>query len=155
MSWAATIAAAVAVAGASYSAYSQRQQGKFAEAQSEADAEAEKARSRLEAQRVLEESRRTRSTAAAQAAESGLDLEIGTPVVIDEQIAYDANQDAWMTRLTGQSRAKSIQGAGTATKINANNQSGATLAQGLASAYGSYNTASKASSTTPKTGAKK
>lgn len=102
MSW---IAVGVAVASAAYGAYTQKQQGDYAKDQANADAEAMRGQVRLEAERIQKQKEMVRSAARAQAAENGLSVDSGTAVVIDEQISYDANTDAWMTRLTGQSNA--------------------------------------------------
>lgn len=135
MSW---VVVGVTVATAAVGAYQQHQQGKYAAEQANADAEAEAARSRLEAQRIREEGRKARSAAAAQAADNGLDLGVGSPVVIDQEIAYESEQDAWMTRLTGQSRASRISSQGRAEQKLANAQATGTLLQAAASSYSGY-----------------
>lgn len=135
MSW---VVVGVTVATAAVGAYTQHQQGKYAAEQANADAEAEAARSRLEAERIRREGKKARSAAAAQAADNGLDLGVGSPVVIDQEIAYNAEQDAWMTRLTGQSNASRISAQGAAEKRMANTQAGVTLLQAASSAYGGY-----------------
>ena len=104
MSWVAVGVAVTAVA-AGYGAYTQKQQGDYTKDQANADAEAMRGQARLEAERIQKQKEMVRSAARAQAAENGLSVNRGTAVVIDEQISYDANTDAWMTRLTGQSNA--------------------------------------------------
>lgn len=136
MSW----LAAVTLATAAVTAYAQYDAGQTAKKQAQADADAEAANARLEAERIREQAKRTRSAATAQAAENGLNLNIGAPVRIDEQIAYDSEQDAWMTRITGQNRARSISAAGTNAATSANWQAGSTLLSSAASAYGGYKT---------------
>lgn len=135
MSW---VVVGVTVATAAVGAYQQRQQGKYAAEQANADAEAEAARSRLEAERIRKEGRKARSAAAAQAADNGLDLGVGSPVVIDQEIAYESEQDAWMTRLTGQSNAARISSQGRAEQKLANAQATSTLLQAAASSYSGY-----------------
>lgn len=105
MSWIATAGYIIAAAGAAYSAYSSVQQGNYAKDQANADAEAMKGQARLEAERIQKQKEETRSAARAAAAESGLSVSDGLAVTIDEQISQDANMDAWMTRLNGQSNA--------------------------------------------------
>lgn len=137
------VAVAATVISGLYTAHTQRQQGKYAAEQAQADADAEAGRARLEAERIRKEGRKARSAAAAQAAENGLDLSVGSPVVIDQEIAYNAEQDAWMTRLTGQSNAARIASQGRAEQKLANAQATGTLLQTAASAYGSYNSYKK------------
>lgn len=132
------VALAATVVSGLYTAHSQRQQGKYVAEQANADAEAEAARSRLEAERIRKEGRKARSAAAAQAADNGLDLGVGSPVVIDQEIAYESEQDAWMTRLTGQSNAARISSQGRAEQKLANAQATGTLLQTAASAYSGY-----------------
>ena len=145
MSWAVV---AVTVVTAAVGAYSQHQQGKYVAEQAQADADAEAGRARLEAERIRKEERKARSAAAAQAAENGLDLSVGSPVVIDQEIAYSAEQDAWMTRLTGQSNAARIASQGAAEKKLSDTQAAGTLLQAAASSYSGY----KGAQTTKKKG---
>jgi len=104
MSWIA-FGVAVTAVSAGYGAYTQYQQGSYAKAQANADAEAMRGQARLEAERIQKQKATVRSAARAQAAENGLNVNEGSAVVIDQQISYDADTDAWMTRLTGQSNA--------------------------------------------------
>lgn len=104
MSWVAVGVAVTAVA-AGYGAYTQHQQGSYAKDQANADAEAMQGQARLEAERIQKQKAATRSAARAAAAESGLSVNDGLSVTIDEQISQDADMDAWMTRLNGQSNA--------------------------------------------------
>lgn len=132
------VAVAATVVSGLYTANTQRQQGKYAAEQANADAEAEAARSRLEAERIREAGKKARSAAAAQAADNGLNLGVGSPVVIDQEIAYESEQDAWMTRLTGQSNAARISSQGRAEQKLANTQATGTLLQAAASSYSGY-----------------
>lgn len=104
MSWG-LVAVGIAAASATYGAYTQHQQGSYAKDQANADAEAMRGQARLEAERIQKQKEATRSAARAAAAESGLSVSDGLAVTIDEQISHDADIDAWMTRLNGQSNA--------------------------------------------------
>jgi len=130
------MAVAAAVAATALTAYSQIQEGRYANKQAKADAEAQRGQSRLEAERLLDQSKRVRSAAQAQAADNGLNLGIGSPVKIDEQIAYDANQDAWMTRITGESRARGMEIQGKNARKDGYMQAAGTLLNSASSAYG-------------------
>ena len=130
------MAVAAAVAATALTAYSQIQEGRYANKQAKADAEAQRGQSRLEAERLLDESKRVRSAAQAQAADNGLSLGIGAPVKIDEQIAYDANQDAWMTRITGESRARGMEIQGKNARKDGYMQAASTVLNSASSAYG-------------------
>ena len=132
MSWAVVVVAA----STALTAYSQIEQGRYANKQAKADAEAQQGQSRLEAERMLEESKRIRSAAQAQAADNGLNVGIGSPVKIDEQIAYDANQDAWMTRITGDSRARGMEIQGKNARNDGYMQAASTALNSASSYYG-------------------
>lgn len=130
------MAVAAAVAATALTAYSQIQEGRYANKQAKADAEAQRGQSRLEAERLLDESKRVRSAAQAQAADNGLNVGIGSPVKIDEQISYDANQDAWMTRITGESRARGMEIQGKNARKDGYMQAASTVLNSASSAYG-------------------
>lgn len=104
MSWG-LVAVGIAAASAAYGAYTQHQQGSYAKDQANADAEAMRGQARLEAERIQKQKEATRSAARAAIAENGLSVSDGLAVTIDEQISHDADVDAWMTRLNGQSNA--------------------------------------------------
>ena len=130
------MAVAAVVAATALTAYSQIQEGRYANKQAKADAEAQRGQSRLEAERLLDQSKRVRSAAQAQAADNGLDVGIGSPVKIDEQIAYDANQDAWMTRITGDSRARGMEIQGKNARNDGYMQAASTALNAASSYYG-------------------
>ena len=129
------MAVAAVVAATALTAYSQIQEGRYANKQAKADAEAQRGQSRLEAERLLDQSKRVRSAAQAQAADNGLDVGIGSPVKIDEQIAYDANQDAWMTRITGDSRARGMEIQGKNARKDGYMQAASTVLNSASSYY--------------------
>lgn len=112
MAAAAPVAAGLGAASALFGGVSSYQQGKAQKKQAYADAAATQANRRLEAERIRKQTRQVQSTARAQAAENGLDVDVGAPAVINDQIAFDGEQDAWMTILTGQNEAKALQVAG-------------------------------------------
>lgn len=100
MSWLA-VGAAAAVASAALAGYSAYSQSKTAEWQAEADASAQASRGRLEAERILKQKAKQQSIARAAAAESGLDVNEGTAIKINDEIERAGQYDAEIARQTG------------------------------------------------------
>ena len=118
-----TLTLAVTVASASLSAYSQIQQGKSAAEfanynakQMNADANAERGAAQVEAERIRQAGKRAKSSAIAQLAGSGVDVNEGTALVIDKEIGKNAEQDAYTTILGGNDRALRLNAQASVTK---------------------------------------
>ena len=109
MTWA-VAAYAVMAAAAAYSAYNSYENNKMMQKQANNDAAARQSQARLEAERIRNQVEKQRSAALAAAAENGLDVNEGTPVVIDQTIKEDGEYDAWLTELGGVSQANRLRG---------------------------------------------
>ncbi|TWT23605.1 hypothetical protein FQY83_02960 [Luteimonas marina] len=98
--------------------------------QAEADARAEAGAAQVEAERIRKAGKKQRSEAIAALAASGVDVNSGTALVIDREIARGAEEDAFLTMAGGSDRAARLSAdasgrrgaasrAGTAGYINA------------------------------------
>lgn len=114
------------------------QEGKAQNKQAQADAAAQQANGRLEAERIRKQAKLQQGAAMAAAAENGLDVNTGTPTVINDQIAQDSEQDAWMAILGSNQQANQTRADGK----NAAKRGRTALAMGMlnagASAGNSY-----------------
>lgn len=107
MTWA-VAAAVVMAAAAGYSAYTSYENSKAAQQQAKNDAAARAGQAKVEAERIRKQMEKQRSAALAAAAENGLDVSEGTPVVIDQTIKAEGEEDAWLTELGGISAANRL-----------------------------------------------
>ena len=111
--------------------------------QADADANALVETSKLKAQKIRDMGDRERGSATATLAGSGVDVNSGTALEIDKNIAANAEEDAWMTVYNGVMDANKLRTQGQADRISANqikdasrmNQT-ATLLGGAADAFG-------------------
>ncbi|WP_110995385.1 hypothetical protein [Pseudomonas sichuanensis] len=139
------VAAAAVAASAAYSAYSSIQQGKQAEMN--ADAQAEQARidadtavsaANVEASKIRKMARTQVSEARASLAGSGVMVDEGTPLNINEEITKNAEEDAVMTILNAESdrdrglaNSRNIKRGGEQARAAANSQAaGSVLSAG-------------------------
>lgn len=127
-----SVSSVVDAAGSALGGISAYQTGKSQNKQYQADAAATIVNRRLEAERIRKQGKAVQSSAVAQAAENGLDVSTGVPTVINDQIARDAEHDAWMTILTGEQEGKALRTAGR----NARKQGNTALGMGLLKAGG-------------------
>ena len=136
MAWVA-VAAVAAIGSAALTGYSSYQNNKAMGRQAEADAKAVAAQGRVEAARIRKDKEKAQSSARAALAESGLDVNEGTSVVINDQIERDGNYDAAMAEITGQNTSNRLKAEASGHRSNANT---AALAGVLntASAAGTY-----------------
>ena len=88
--------------------------------QAEADSKAVAAQGRLEAERIRKDKEKAQSSARAALAESGLDVNEGTSVVINDQIERDGNYDAAMAEITGQNTSNRLKAEASGYRSNAN-----------------------------------
>lgn len=99
------------VLGAAGSIAQGNQQRDLAEAQAE-QAERQAAQERdaavASAERIRRAGRRQSKEADAAYASSGVSVGVGTPVVVNEAINRDAEEDAYMTILTGKRRGRTL-----------------------------------------------
>lgn len=93
--------AIASAAAAATSAYSSVQQGRnqqkwsnYQAAQAQADADAEAGYAQVEAKKIREAGKKQRSQARASMAASGIDVDEGTAVNINEEITKGAEEDA-------------------------------------------------------------
>lgn len=128
----------VMAVGAVVGAYSKIQQGKgekqFADYQAkqeDADAKAEMGAAQVEAQRIRDQGKRARSAARAGLAASGVDVDSGSAIKIDQQVANDAEYDAQLTLLGGADR----QARGNASAINTRNKGSEARTAGYVGAF--------------------
>ena len=119
MAWAA-VAAVAAIGSAAITGYSSYQNNKAMGRQAEADAKAVAAQGRLEAERIRKDKEKAQSSARAALAESGLDVNEGTSVVINDQIERDGNYDAAMAEITGQNTSNRLKAEASGYRSNAN-----------------------------------
>ena len=119
MSWVA-VAAVAAIGSAALTGYSSYQNNKAMGRQAEADAKAVAAQGRLEAERIRKDKEKAQSSARAALAESGLDVNEGTSVVINDQIERDGNYDAAMAEITGQNTSNRLKAEASGYRSNAN-----------------------------------
>lgn len=131
------IAAAAAVAGTAYSVYSSQQAGKQAQLtadaqaeQSQKDADAAASAAMVQADRIRRVARNQSSEANAALAASGVEVGEGTAININEEITSNAEEDAVLTILNGQSQkargqvdAANYRTIGSQARANANAQS--------------------------------
>lgn len=138
---------ASALLGAGTAYYQGQQQKAYANyqsAQAEADAKAAQGAAQVEAERIRKAGKQQRSEAIASLAASGVDVNSGTSLKIDQQIAQDSGEDAVLAltngsnqaaRLNAQAEGYRISGsqASTAGYLNAANTlliGGTTIAKG-------------------------
>ncbi len=133
----AAVAVATAVAGTAYSVYSTQQAGKQAQLtadsqaeQSQLDADAAASAANVQADRVRRLARTQASQANASLAASGVEVGEGSAVNINEEIIGNAEEDAVMTILNGQSQkargqvdASNYRLSGSQARSTANSQS--------------------------------
>ena len=119
MAWAA-VAAVAAIGSAAITGYSSYQNNKAMGRQAEADSKAVAAQGRLEAERIRKDKEKAQSSARAALAESGLDVNEGTSVVINDQIERDGNYDAAMAEITGQNTSNRLKAEASGYRSNAN-----------------------------------
>lgn len=110
--------------------------------QMEMDADTEQAAAVDRAGLIKKAGDRTRGNARAQYGASGVDVNEGSPVAIDQQIGQDVNHDAWSELLTGQSAARRtraqadmVRRGGKAFERNAEGQAAGSLLASGASIY--------------------
>jgi len=119
----------VALIGAGLAAASQVQQGrndkawaKYQAEQTQADANAEAGAAQVHASNIISMADRQRKAARAAMAASGVDVNgIGTPTIVDSQIAGDAEHDAFLTLLGGEDARKRGQQQAIGLNIKGNN----------------------------------
>lgn len=80
----------------------QKQQADYQAEQAEADARAEKAAAEIRASRIRDLVEEQRGTARAAIAASGVEVNEGTPVLIDQEITRRGEEDAVLEILGGQ-----------------------------------------------------
>lgn len=119
MAWAA-VAAVAAIGSAAITGYSSYQNNKAMGRQAEADSKAVAAQGRLEAERIRKDKEKAQSSARAALAESGLDVNEGTSVVINDQIERDGNYDSAMAEITGQNTSNRLKAEASGYRSNAN-----------------------------------
>ena len=129
MSWMA-VAAVAAVASTAIAGISAYNSNKGMEEQAEADGRAQSARGRLEAERIRKDKEKAQSTARAELAGNGLDVNEGTSVVINDEIEKAGNYDANMAEITGYNSSQRLKAEASQYKSNANTA----LAAGAANA---------------------
>lgn len=101
------------IAGGLYAGATAAGQGQAAEAQSEVDAAAENIAARDRAKKIRKLGRLQAGAARSALAASGIQVGgVGTPLVIDREIAQSVEDDAWAEILTGQSRAAALRREG-------------------------------------------
>lgn len=113
--------------------------GKYQAAQANADANAAKGDAQVEAERIRQMGKRTRSAAIAALAGSGVDVNEGSALVIQKDITKNSEQDAQTTILGGSQRALLIKTQGQIDNMKGQQAKSAsyigaasTLAQGAA-----------------------
>lgn len=74
--------------------------------QMDLDAQAELDAANERADLIRKAGAKTRSNARAAYAAAGVDVGVGSPVLIDEEVATDVESDAWSEVLTGNSQAR-------------------------------------------------
>lgn len=148
---AAVTMAATAVAGA-VSAYSSIEQGRsqakwanYQANQAQADANAEASLARVEAEKIREAGKRQRSQARAAMAASGIDVDEGTAVNINEDISKGAEEDALHAiwggidrQQRGYAQAQADRSRGKQAQTAGNLNATATLLNAGSQAYGQY-----------------
>lgn len=107
-----SVSSAIDATSSALGGFQSYNEGKAQKKQYYADAAATQANRRLEAGRIRKQTKQVQSSARAQAAENGLDVDVGAPAVINDQIAFEGEQDAWMTILTGDNEAKALRVSG-------------------------------------------
>ena len=136
MAWVA-VAAVAAIGSAAITGYSSYQNNKAMGEQAEADAKASAAQGRVEAARIRKDKEKAQSAARAALAESGLDINEGTSVVINDQIERDGNYDAAMAEITGKNTSNRLKAEASGHRSNANTAAVVGVAN-TTSAVGNY-----------------
>lgn len=153
---------ALVAAGTAATIVSQQQQAKSQEKwanyqadQAQADANAAAGAANVRADRIRRAARYQQAEAQAGYAASGVDVGEGTPVKIDAKIAGNAEHDAMLTILDGQTQqgrggaeAVAFRGQGRDARSAANSASVATLINAGASAYGGWKSTNAAGGVT-------
>lgn len=143
---------ATAVVGTGTQLYAQDTQAKqgeanakFAADQAAADAAAEQGAAQVEAERIRKAGKKQQSAAIAAAAASGVDVNSGTAVKIDQEIGKNAGEDAYLTLVGGRDAGARLNQQGAADRIAGSNirsagrtQQGATLISAAGGAGTNY-----------------
>lgn len=109
----ALVAATALSAGASlYSGYQQYEQGKFANEQAKADAMAREGAAQVEAERIRGLTKQQQAKARAAYAGSGVNVDEGSALNINEDIAQRGEQDALTAIMQGRYDSNTIQQQG-------------------------------------------
>jgi len=88
-----------------HQAQTQSNYNNYLAAQAAADAKAEKGAAEVEAERIRKAGKQQRAEAIAALAASGVDVNSGTALKIDQRIARDSEEDAVLTLTGGSDRA--------------------------------------------------
>lgn len=107
------IAAAAASAGAAiHQGEVASNMGQYQRDQAAADAEAQRGAAQVEADRIRKQAKQQRSEAVAALAASGVDVNSGTAVKIDQDITKNSEEDAYLTLVNGNYRAARLNAQG-------------------------------------------
>lgn len=102
-------AMAISAGAAIHQGETQKNYNNYLAAQAEADAKAEKGAAEVEAGRIRKAAKQQRAEAIAALASSGVDVNSGTALKIDQRIARDSEEDAVMALTGGSDRALRLQ----------------------------------------------
>lgn len=114
---------ALAVASTAYSAYSARQSSKAQAKQAEQNARNAESQGRVEANRIRDLGKKQVSSATAQMAANGLDINADNTVVdtITDNINLNSSKDAWTTFFNAKNQSAQYQTDASAYKAQAHN----------------------------------
>ncbi|MCB2001689.1 MAG: hypothetical protein KDH93_19140 [Rhodoferax sp.] len=111
--------------------------GKYQQEQAAADADAERAYAQIEAGKIREARSRTQSAARASVAASGVEVDVGTAELINQDIFASGEEDALTTVMNGATRARKLNAQGEGYAISGRNaRTASALSAGSAFAKG-------------------
>lgn len=123
------------------SGYMQYENGKYQKEQANADADAAEGAARVQADRIRSITKKQQSNARAALAGSGVNVDQGTAVNINEDIGQRGEQDALTTVLQGSYNANSMRQGGRLAALQGRQAFGASVIDAgstLASGYFNY-----------------
>lgn len=112
---------ALAAGSAIHQGQVQKNYADYQSDQAQADAEAAKGAAQVEAERIRKASKQQREQAVAALAGSGVNVDSGTALRIDQEISSNAGQDAYLTMVGGSDRAARLNADAQGFRLQGNN----------------------------------
>lgn len=110
----------------------------MADATAKGNAKSIRSAAKLQSQRIKEQGKRDASSARAAAAENGLDVNVGAPAVIEDEIISDASYNALMNQLQANFQADDVRRQGKMQRNNYGFKAASDVINTATQAYGGW-----------------